>query len=250
MLSEERHKIILDELNTKHSVTVQELMEILSSSESTIRRDLVELDSQGLLTKVHGGAVSKESKVNTRDFSVFARKEINVDEKEYIAEYAASLIEDNDFVYLDAGTTTELLIKYIKAKNAVFVTNAFLHAKKLSEAGFLTYILGGEIKLPTEAVVGEEALISLSKYHFTKGFWGANGISPNNGFSTPDIKEALIKKASMEHTQKCYILSDSSKFSQTSSVAFADFTDATIITTKLLDSGYRRFKNIIEVENI
>ena len=163
MLSQERQAIILDELKKFKSITIQQLSETLNASESTVRRDLAELDAQGQLTKVHGGAVLKNAtQISTKDATVGIRKEYNISEKEEIAKYAASLIQDDDFVYLDAGTTTDLMIAYITAKNAVFVTNAFSHAQKLAEAGLCTFILGGEIKLSTESVVGEEALQSLS----------------------------------------------------------------------------------------
>ena len=153
-------------------------------------------------------------------------------------------------MYIDAGTTTELMIPFIEAKKAVFVTNGFSHARKLSEAGFLTYILGGEIKFPTESVVGEEAMLALFKYHFTKGFWGTNGISTSSGFTTPDVKEAMVKQMSMDRARKRYVLGDASKFSQISCVTFADFFDATIITSDLPDDldAYRAYSNVMEVK--
>ena len=251
MLLKERQSIILDELQKYRSVTIQQISEMLGVSESTIRRDLAELDAEGHLTKVHGGAISKTSlSISTKDATVGARKGFFIHEKDQIAQYAASLITDDDFVYLDAGTTTELMIKHITAKNAVFVTNGFFHVQKLAESGLCAYILGGEIKLSTESIVGEEALQSLEKYHFTKGFWGANGISPAFGFSTPEVKEALIKRAAMQRTHDKFVVSDPSKFSNLSSVTFAEFSDATIITTRVNDEGYRKFQNIIETERL
>lgn len=249
MLSEERQSKILSRVTQKGSITVQELMEWLETSESTIRRDLSELDSKGLLVKVFGGAVAKKVSFNSRDDYFGSRKECNREEKLLIAKYAASLIQNDDFVYLDAGTTTELMIDFITSKHAVFVTNGYLHAQKLALAGFNTLVVGGEIKATTESIVGEEALESLSKYHFTKGFWGTNGVTVSGGFSTPDVKEALIKQASMRRTREKYVVCDASKFSQISCVTFADFTDATIITTRLSeDGGYRQYKHIIEVQ--
>ena len=66
-------------------------------------------------------------------------------------------------IYIDAGTTTELMIDFIKESNAVFVTNGIVHAKKLIQKGFITYIIGGEIKLPTEAIIGVEAINNLRR---------------------------------------------------------------------------------------
>ena len=233
MLSEERQSKIVELVCKNRSMTVQKLMEELNTSESTIRRDLSELDGKGFLQKVYGGAMAKNMVYDSMDVSVNDRKEINHDSKVKIARYAASLIKDQDFVYLDAGTTTELMIDYISVKNAVFVTNAFFHAKKLSERGYTTYILGGQIKLMTETIVGEEALLGLRKYHFTKGFWGTNAISRTSGYSTPDVSEALVKQISMEHSDVRYILADNSKFNQASCVTFADFEDCTVITYNL-----------------
>lgn len=250
MLTEGRFAKILSILERTGSVTVQQLMTELGASESTIRRDLNALDASGRLTKVYGGAILKTTDYRTKDDDVMNRKEMNRDAKIKIAVYAAGLIEPGDFVYLDAGTTTELMIDYITNKQAVFVTNAITHAKKLAEKGITVYLLGGEFKAITEAIVGEEAVTTLDKYNFTKGFWGANGVSLQKGFSTPEVKEALVKKKSMENCKECYILADESKFNQISSVTFAAFEDATVITTGLKENlsceAYRKCKNIVE----
>lgn len=246
MLTEERFQKILKLVETYKTVSTQKLMDELDISESTVRRDLMMLDEQGKLIKVRGGAMVNNH-YNTKDDTVSKRKDMNQEDKRKIAKYAASLIEPNDFVYLDAGTTTEMMIDYLTERNVVFVTNAVSHAKKLSESGYTTYILGGEFKATTEAIVGDEAIESLKKYNFTKGFWGTNGVSLTGGFSTPDVKEAMVKRASMESCAKCYVLCDPSKFSQVSCVKFAEFANADIISTKVSDEEYAQCSNILEV---
>ena len=248
MLTEERFAKILSILESMGSVTVQQLMAELNASESTIRRDLNTLDASGKLTKVHGGAILKAVAYSTKDDNVINRKEKNREAKNVIAKYAAGLITAGDFVYLDAGTTTELMIEYITSRQAVFVTNAISHAKRLAERGFTAYLLGGEFKAITEAIVGEEAVAALEKYNFTKGFWGANGISTQRGFSTPELKEAMVKKKSMENSIERYVLADDSKFGQISSVTFAPFESATVITTELSQEMYKRCENVINIE--
>lgn len=247
MLTEERFAKILSILENTGSVTVQQLMTELDASESTIRRDLTTLDANGQLTKVHGGAILKNTVYSTRDDEVVHRKEQNKDAKEKIARYAAGLITPGDFVYIDAGTTTERMIDYITNKQAVFVTNAITHAKKLAEHGCTVYILGGEFKAVTEAIVGEEAVVTLEKYNFTKGFWGANGVSIQKGFSTPELKEALVKRKSMANCKECFVLADDSKFNQISSVTFAPFESATVITTGLTQTAFRKCKNVVNI---
>ena len=159
MLAEDRCKKILDILDSMGSVTVQQLMDELDTSESTIRRDLVAMDKKGYLTKVHGGAIVNNTNIHTQDEKVINRLKQNRNEKEQIARYAASLIVDNDFVYIDAGTTTAVMIDYITAKNVVFVTNSPTNAKRISDRGYTVYILGGEFKSTTEAIVGDEAVV-------------------------------------------------------------------------------------------
>lgn len=246
MLAEERFAIILDIIEKQGSATVSELMKALDASESTIRRDLSLLNKNGSVIKVHGGAVSKKQNITTRDENVSSRQTKNAQDKLKIAKYAASLIEPNDFVYLDAGTTTEMMIDFIDTTEATFVTNAISHAKKIAIKGCRVYILGGEFKSKTEAIVGEEAVATLEKYNFTKGFWGTNGVTLENGFTTPEIKEAMVKKKSMEHCKECYVLADASKFEEVSSIKFAEFDAATIITTEY--HSQKKYKNIKEVK--
>ena len=247
MLAEERFRKILAILQKKNSVTLSELINALDTSEATIRRDLTELDSQGLLVKVRGGAVSNDGAYDTLDEAVSVRQAVNLTEKKAIAAYAASLLRQGDFVYMDAGTTTELMIDYITQKDISFVTNAIGHAKKLTQKGYKVYILGGQFKLSTEAIVGEDAIESLKKYNFTKGFFGVNGLNPVNGFTTPEASEAAIKKESMRHCKEKFILADKSKFSHISSVTFAEFTAADIITDGASEKLLKEYDNIIVV---
>ena len=140
------------------------------------------------------------------------------------------------------------MIEYITSHQAVFVTNAISHAKRLAERGFTVYLLGGEFKAVTEAIVGEEAVEALEKYNFTKGFWGANGVSLQKGYSTPELKEAMVKKKSMENCKERFVLADESKFNHISSVTFAPFEGATVITTGLNLPAYKKCKNVIDVK--
>ena len=247
MLTEKRHEEIVNLLDKKGSVTVQELKELFHTSESTIRRDLNVLHDKGVLMKVFGGAVQVESRIHTKEETVALKEEQNRSEKMRIAQYAAAMIQPNDFVYLDAGTTTGYMIPFLTEKSASFVTNAVSHALKLAENGFRVTLIGGEVKAATEAIVGNEAFANLLKYNFTKGFWGANGVSQTTGFTTPDINEAMIKECAMKRTQSPYVLCDSTKFHQIYPISFGDFSKSQILTDRLFDETYKRCKNVIVV---
>ena len=167
MLTEERFAQILRIVNEEKSVTVQDLKERLHTSESTIRRDLTVLDQKKLLVKVHGGATVLEMDYTAKDIAVASRMNQNTEEKKEIGKFAADLIESDDFVYLDAGTTVSHMLEYITSKDAVFVTNGISHAQMLTRKGFTVYLLGGMLKPATEAVIGLQAAESLETVSYT-----------------------------------------------------------------------------------
>ena len=257
MLTEERYSIILERVKQNKSVKLLELCELLKASESTIRRDLTVLDERGLLKKVHGGAISaEEHSFNPEEQDVESKSKLFTDEKLAIARFSASLVEclqkplprqDGDFIFIDAGTTTGYMIDFLPDKKITFVTNAFVHAKKLAQRGFKVYMPAGEIKLTTEAIVGAECVSSLQSYNFTKSFLGANGISLSGGITTPDRNEARVKSTVVLNSQTVYILADHSKFDQISAVTFAQLGRVKIITDKLQDKKYLTKANIKEV---
>lgn len=236
MLSEQRQEIILRLLRERGSITVSELKDILKSSEATIRRDLNFLGEEGKLVKVFGGAVSNKFKFLTTEPSVSQKKNINTDEKKRIAAYAAGLIEPDDFVYIDAGTTTECMLEFIRETRATYVTNAVSHAITLAGAGFKVELIGGELKGLTEAVVGANAVMALEKMNFNKGFFGANGVSRKCGFTTPDVNEAAVKETAFRRCLNRYVLADSNKMGDISSVTFGALEDAYVITDTLPDT--------------
>lgn len=246
MLTEQRYDIILKLLEEKKSITVTELKEILDASESTVRRDITALDKAGKLTKVFGGAVARNHQVTAYEPTVAQKSELNKQEKERIARYASGLILPDDFVYLDAGTTTGMMLKYLEGTKASFVTNAVSHAQTLAKMGVHVFLTGGELKSSTEAVVGSQAMQVLQTYHFTKGFFGTNGMTLREGFTTPDTNEALVKGTAMQQCRDVYVLADQSKFGQVSSVTFGKFADAQILTEEI-PQEYWENKNILKV---
>ena len=243
MLTEKRHKIILEMLQEKRSITVAEIKDKLGISESTIRRDLNSLDRERKLTKVFGGAVALDVMPSVTELSVPQKLQVNEQEKRCIARYAASLIPPDSLIYLDAGTTTGYMLEYPMEKSVTFVTNAVEHARRLAVAGYRVLLVGGELRGTTEAVVGAQAVLAIQEYHFTMGFFGTNGISLRYGCSTPDSSEALVKKTALYQCSKVYVLADSTKFDEVSSVSFAGYKDVQFISERI-PQGYERCGNI------
>ena len=249
MLTEERFAKIVKIVNQEETVTVLELAQAIGISESTIRRDLNQLDKLGRIRKVHGGATAAVLMSDGHERNMQEKYSRNIEEKRAIAAYAATLVHPNDFVFLDAGSTTEQMAEYLEENTAFYVTNGITLAQKLAARGFKTMLLAGRVKASTDAVIGMEAVSSLARYHFTRGFFGTNGITVAEGFTTPDLEEAANKRAAMEHCRQCYVLADNSKFDTLSNVSFGELSKAKIITTRgnVRLKNYKQHTEVIEV---
>lgn len=231
MLTPERHQVILQLLRERDIVKIQELVELTNTSESTIRRDLSQLEAGEFLKRIHGGASRLQGKL--QEPSMIEKSSKNLHEKRLIAQYAASLVEEGDCVYLDAGSTIREIIDYLPNKNIVVVTNGFMHVSPLLDKGITTYLIGGFVKQTTNAIIGRAAFSSLELYRFDKCFIGVNGIHPDFGFTTPDQEEAAVKQKAISLSREAYVLADESKFSEIAFAKIADMKEAVIITNEL-----------------
>ncbi|WP_347862439.1 DeoR/GlpR family DNA-binding transcription regulator [Salimicrobium sp. PL1-032A] len=227
MLTAARQQLILSLLADKETVRLQEIIEQTNASESTIRRDLDTLEKKGKLKRVHGGAssatpakVEATMKEKTEKFHV---------EKDRIAAFAAGFIKENETIFLDAGSTTYLMIPYLDPSITV-VTNGPGHLPMLAEQGITTYLIGGFVKAGTQAVIGANALEDLRQYRFDRCFVGVNGITETDGLTTPDPEEAAIKKNVLAQSLSRYVLADHSKFGTRTFTKFGELEDAILIT--------------------
>ena len=240
MLAEERFALILDLLARQRTATVQELCEALSASESTIRRDLNELDKMGRLNKVHGGATLPDSPFRTDEPTMAAKEELAVD-----------LIEPEDFIFLDAGSTTLAVARALTgpALHACYVTNGVAHARLLAQKGCRVFLPGGMLRPQTEAIIGAAALSAIQQYNFTKAFMGANGVALEAGFTTPDPEEAAVKAAAIHRAREAWFLVDDSKFTKVYPAVITDLHSGAILTNRCPNPKYRQFTLIKETES-
>ncbi len=248
MLNEERYQLIQEIISERNTVTVAELARELKTSESTIRRDLTALDELGKIRKFFGGATAIKQSEGLHEDAVSVKEAVMSEEKTAIAKYAATLINDGDFVYIDAGTTTSRLVDFISNDKATYITNGITHARKLIHKGLNAYIIGGKVKNLTEAIIGAEGLNSLRNFNFTKAFMGVNGIDISCGFTTPDIEEAMIKEAAVKKSYTAFVLADRTKFRRVFPVTFAPLETCCIITDFLADFEFTKKTVIKEVE--
>ena len=246
MLKSERKQLILEELSKHKIVSLEKLVGLLDTSESTVRRDLDELESENKLRRVHGGAELPHS---LQEEETIQEKSVkNLQEKKLIAQKASSLIKEKDVIFVDAGSTTAFLIKELEQKDITVVTNSIHHAVQLVDKQIPTVIIGGGVKMTTDASIGGVALNQINQLHFDRAFIGMNGVDEGY-FTTPDMEEGAVKRAILENAKQTYVLADSSKIGQSCFAKVAPIKRAIVITCKGHDllSAIKEKTEVIEV---
>lgn len=243
MFAEERKGKIVEIIKSGNSAKVSELAKLFNVSEATIRRDLMELEQTGQIVRTHGGAVSSQ---NTNFEPSFIEKQDKyLKEKEEIAKKAASLVNDNDTITIDSGTTTQFIAKYLKAKGVTVVTNSVNLADELSRRDDMEVIVtGGVIRTKTKAMVGPVAEAALKHFRVDKLFLGCNGVSIKAGVTTPNIVEASTKRAMIEGAKEVYLVVDSSKFDEVSFSLICPASKIDYIVTDKLPNDYEKYKHL------
>lgn len=231
MYEAERKQRILELLKVNQRVDVQGLNQILHVSESTIRRDLKELEESNLLKRTHGGAIPLH---NVNYEPSFLEKEVSSgQQKKAIAEKAVEWIREGDVILLDSGTTMVYLARELKRfKHLTVVTNAVPVAQELlAHNGIELILLGGTMRKDILSLVGPFAEQMLSMLHVDKTFIATNGIHKVEGLSTPNITEASIKRRMIASAKKVILLADSSKINEIKHVKFAGLSDIDVFIT-------------------
>lgn len=231
LLIRDRQDLILKLVNKNNRLAFSDIVKNLNISESTLRRDLNELQKRGLLKLVRGGAESILATLGRGEEIIDKRYNINSKEKDKIALFAANLIKPNDLVFIDSGSTTEKLCEYIKERKASYVTIGLKHAMILSRSSLNVMVAPGKVKHITEGLQGAFTIEFLDRFNFTLAFFGALGISEKGGISTTDGEDAAIKSSIIRRVNESYLLTDHSKFDVDTAVSFSSINGMKIITS-------------------
>jgi len=208
----ERKDQILDLITRKGRIAVDELIEKFKVSGATIRRDLEFLEHQGLITRAHGGAMSKSRVSLEPDF--LEEKGKFLEEKKRIGQEAAKLIEEGEVIFLEASTTVLELARNLKDKrNLTVVTNSLDIACELEESrGIDLILIGGNLKRRTHALIGPLTETTLSQMRLDKAFVGISALDISYGITMATMEEAKTRKDIVKTSNKLIVLCDHSKF--------------------------------------
>ena len=219
---QERLNQILALVEEQERVSVTGLSARFHVSAVTIRTDLATLERQGYLVRTHGGAMAKPA-IGVGIVPAFAfRKKLHAAEKERIGRTAAAAVRDGDAIVLDDSTTSWQVARHLKDRRELtVVTNGVYVALEFLDSPGVTVVMpGGTVRSPSVSLVGNEDTCILDRYHLQKGFFGARGLTLNEGLTDADQHGAEMKRRMVERSREVIAIIDASKWGQ---VAFATF---------------------------
>lgn len=230
----ERRKYILDHIVKDGFVKVSELAESLGVTQTTIRKDLNYLEAQGVLQRAHGSAIPPSQQM--MDLNLSAKKLINFEAKQKIAEKAASLIKSDDSILVASGSTISLFAEALKPKGRLNVVSISVNiSAHLGDIPGITVMqVGGILYGNTLSVLGAEASNTIENLYCSKVFFGVDGIDLDYGLTCGTGEEASITQKMMQSSQTKIVLSDSSKVGQRGFARICEVGDIDILIT---DSG-------------
>ncbi|MFJ7059700.1 DeoR/GlpR family DNA-binding transcription regulator [Streptomyces griseobrunneus] len=251
LLAEQRRALILDEVRRRGGVRVNELTRRLNVSDMTIRRDLDALARQGVIEKVHGGAVPVvEASTHEPGFEVKSALELSA--KEDIARTAAAMAQPGSAIALSGGTTTYALARHLLdvpdltvVTNSVRVADVFHDAQRpapgrAARPGTATVVLTGGVRTPSDSLVGPVADRAIDSLHFDLLFLGVHGISAEAGLSTPNLAEAETNRRFVRSARRVVVVADHTKWGTVGLSSFATLDEVdTFVTDAGLTPGAR-----------
>lgn len=218
MNGENRSAEILKEIEARGSVSVVDMAKRFTVSEMTIRRDLADLEKEGLIRRVHGGAVSARGR--SYELSLLVRASENIEAKQRIGRCAASLVADGDSIAIDSGTTAlEVAKNLAKRRNLTVVTPSLLVANVLANCSDIRLVLTGGIVRPDEgSLVGDLAQRAFQGLYVDRLFLTAAAVDVEAGFTEYNWDDVLVKRVMIHSATEVIAIADASKFNH---VAFA-----------------------------
>lgn len=233
LLIEERRREITRILHSDGRVAVDELVRRLRVSAVTVRADLEHLARLGLVVRSYGGAMLPQHP--NSEFPLRVKKTIRHQEKMRIAAVAAKLIQPNQRVILDSGTTTAEVVRALRRANPeclTVITHALNIAQELSGATNISVIMiGGLMRHVAGSFVGPQAERQLRELHADHAFLGVDGLDPEIGISTPDLLEAQINACMVEVSQEVTVVADATKLGRRSLSVISELNRITRLIT-------------------
>ncbi len=227
MLTTQRRALILQTLNRDGQVVAKAMAEQFGLSEDTIRRDLRDMAAEGLLQRVHGGALPASPAL--ADFS--GRQEIGIEEKSRIGRAAAALVRPGQVVFVDGGTTAAQMVRHLPPDLAATVVthSPTIAVELVGKPAVEVVLIGGRLYRHSVVAVGAAAAAAVAEIRADTVFLGVTGIHPDQGLTTGDFEEAHVKRAMVAASAECVVLASAEKIAAVSPWTIAAFDAASAV---------------------
>ncbi len=221
LIPAQRRERIQEYLAIHQIARTVDLCDLLETSEATVRRDLEWLEQKGILERTHGGAIFNQRVILEQEYQ--QRAQHHPEEKKRIGEFAASLLEEGDIVFINSGTTATQVLQHIRADMRISVfTNNVSAVIELGEPGFHYYLIGGEFQPRSNSIAGRFAMENLKQVYANKAIIGVDGISVKHGCTVPTNPEAEVVRQMIERTKgPVIVVADHSKWGVVSNFQIA-----------------------------
>jgi len=219
VLASERTRYIISQLNSKGIINLKDVAKELNISEATVRRDFEKLENEGKLTRVTGGAKLNGSPdadtAHSAELTMKTKKSLNYDAKLRAARAASENIQDGECIFIDGGTSTAMMAKFVEKRNIIIVTHSELLVRSMNNPTARIFLVGGEYLPHFEMNIGELATQMISHFHFDRAFVSCSSADQNEGFAyTNELDTLAIKTFAIENSDRAYLLLDSSKLNK------------------------------------
>ena len=220
MLAIARKTIIREQLREHKSVRITELAELLNVTNETIRRDLRSMEKDGDLIRTHGGAYILDGVQNDLDLST--RQFLRTGEKEIISEKCSSIIQNGDYIFLDASSTAWFIARAIMHRKVSVLTVSLEIINLLSTSSTIRlFAVGGDYSSSTKSFTGNSAIQNLEHYYFDKAFISCRSVSLEAGLTDTNVDDAMLHRLALAHAHEKYLAIDNSKLNRASFAGIA-----------------------------
>ena len=251
MLASERLIHIRKRLEEKKILNLKDITLELETSESTVRRDFEELEKQGFLHRIHGGAIrAKSRRLDTVELSMNEKSVINRASKKKVCFEASKLIKDGDCVFIDGGTSLMYMFDYLCNKDIKIVTHNMLNIHNLENIKAEIVVVGGKYVTNYKMNVGAIALEYMKKFSFDYSFIGCTGVdTAENTAYTIDTESAMVKQAAIESSLSKYLLIDKTKLDFKGFYKFISLNEFDAVFIDSYPENAEKLDNIIICSN-
>lgn len=231
LIPAQRREKIQEYLAIHQIARTADLCDLLETSEATVRRDLEWMEQKGILERTHGGAILNQRMIHEQEYQ--QRAQHHPDEKRRIGEFAASLIEEGDIVFINSGTTATQVLQHIRRDSNITVfTNNVSAVMELGNPGFHYYMTGGQFQPRSNSLAGRFAMESLNMVYANKTILGVDGISLKHGCTVPTLPESEVVRKMVERTKgQVIIVADHSKWGVVSNFQIASIDEVDKLVT-------------------